>query len=81
MAQTPIKIEDFEVLVDSFRIMHSKTIGCKKFDRYMAIRLKHTHHITDDQGLADIFLTKYQAIDLIKELANIIATNDLLYAE
>ncbi len=32
-----------------------------------------------DIGYVDVFLTTYQAAELIKELANMMATNELLY--
>lgn len=78
----PKKIDDCEVIVDTFRIFHSNCIGPKKFDKYMMLSLHHNHNTDKSEfGIVDVFLTKYQALDLIKELSNMIATNDLLYPE
>ena len=81
MAQTPKKIDDFEVVVDKFRLFHRNCVGPKKFERYLGIRLQHNHSKEYETGDVDVFLTKYQALDLIKELSNMIATNDLLHPD
>ncbi len=76
------KIDDVEVLLDSLQIYHRNCVGPKKCGKDMILRIKHKHPMRTDNtdiGYVDVFLTTYQAAELIKELANMMATNELLY--
>ena len=79
------KIDDVEVLLDDLHIYHRNCVGPKKCGKDMMLRIKHEHPITDtdwksnDFGYVDVFLTTYQAGQLIEKLAAMLVTNELLY--
>jgi hypothetical protein len=76
------KIDDIEVLLDDLQIFHRNCIDPKKCERDMMLRLKHKHQTMDeynDIGYVDVFLTTYQAGQLIEKLASMLVTNELLY--